>query len=308
MLRKLHHIILLPILAISFTKNTFSQQYQEGNFGVNIGIVLGIGTHIDRFGGSVNAFYKTAHIQINPEFRVYFNAKNLGPKKSYIESVFSLGVVYGYGKKDSVNNDFYSSTSNQTQRKNSVGYAYNFYLNDIETSQRTGTISIQVNSFSFITENDIFAHPKFDRFRTGAFVIQYQKNKYSYSLNATLFTGEMGHHVTDENYPFNHVYENTIDGKYTEFSHGLLSAQFKYAGNYFQTYQANIGSDSERIRHAIQNRFVHDIATMPKISGHINGHIPMLDNKGEQYLFKEGQKVKPMRFYMNFFSNPATFY
>ena len=125
-----------------------------------------------------------------------------------------------------------------------------------------------------------------------------------FGVNTTLFTGQMGERVTDSNYPFVGIYENTVGGKYTEFSHGLLSAQFKYAGNYFQNYQANIGVDSERIRHAVQNRFGHDI-----LIGHgINAHVPMLDDKGKQYLFKEGQKVKPMKFYMNLFSNPATFY
>ena len=301
---QLKHIVLI-IIVFSFTKNAFPQHYQEGNFGINIGVVFAIGTHIDRFGGSVNAFYKTDHFQINPEFRIYFNAKNLGPNKSSIESVFSLGVVYGYGKKDTLTNNFYSSVSNQTQRKNSFGYAYSFYLNDIETNQRTGTFSIEVTNFSFITENDLFSGtPQLDRFRTAGVLIQYQKDKMQFGVNTTLFTGQMGERVTDSNYPFVGIYENTVGGKYTEFSHGLLSAQFKYAGNYFQNYQANIGIDSERIRHAVQNRFGHDI-----LIGHgINAHVPMLDDKGKQYLFKEGQKVKPMKFYMNLFSNPATFY
>ncbi|PCI96242.1 MAG: hypothetical protein COB15_11150 [Flavobacteriales bacterium] len=301
---QLKHIVLI-IIVFSFTKNAFPQHYQEGNFGINIGVVFAIGTHIDRFGGSVNAFYKTDHFQINPEFRIYFNAKNLGPNKSSIESVFSLGVVYGYGNKDTLTNNFYSSVSNQTQRKNSFGYAYSFYLNDIETNQRTGTFSIEVNNFSFITENDLFSGtPQLDRFRTAGVLIQYQKDKMQFGVNTTLFTGQMGERVTDSNYPFVGIYENTVGGKYTEFSHGLLSAQFKYAGNYFQNYQANIGVDSERIRHAVQNRFGHDI-----LIGHgINAHVPMLDDKGKQYLFKEGQKVKPMKFYMNLFSNPATFY
>ena len=136
------------------------------------------------------------------------------------------------------------------------------------------------------------------------FLIQYQKDDYQFGINATMFTGQMGERITDENYPFVGVYENTVGGKYTQFSHGLLSAQFKYAGDYNQTYQANIGVDSERVRHAIQNRFTHDIL----IGRGLNAHVPMIDDKGEQYLFKEGQKVKPIKFYMNLFSNPSLFY
>lgn len=162
-----------------------------------------------------------------------------------------------------------------------------------------------MNELSFITENDLFSGtPHLDRFRTGAFLLQYQKDNFQIGINATLFTGQMGERITDESYPFGHVYENTIGGKYPQCSHGLLSGQIKYVGDYYQTYQANIGVDSERVRHAIQNRFTHDIL----IGRGINAHVPMIDDKGKQFLFKDGQQVKPISFYMNLFSNPAIFY
>lgn len=296
------------ILTICCFQNTNAQQYQEGKAGFNIGVIFSIGTHINRFGGVVNAYYKTEHIQVNPELRVYFNAKNLGPNKSSIETVLSLGAVYSYGSKDTLANDFYSPVSNQTANKNSVGYAYRLYFNNIKTSQKTGLISIEVNDFNLIAENDLFAEPKLDRFRTGAFLLQYQKDNYQFALNTTLFTGQMGDRITDENYPFNHVYENTKGGKYTEFSHGLLSTQFKYVDEFYQTYQANVGIDAERVRHVVQNRLIHDILVLPKLTKNINAHVPMLDENGEQYLFKEDQKVKPMQFYMNGFMNPSVFY
>ena len=297
--------IILFLLFFSFANNANSQQYQEGSVGINIGIVLAIGTHIDRIGGTINGYYKMDHFQFNPSFRCYFNAKNLGPDNHSLEAVIGLGIVYGYGKLDTALNAFYSPISNQTAYKNSFGYAYQFYLSTIETSQQTGLFSIEVDQFNFITENDIFAGtPRLDRYRTAAILIQYSKDNYQVGINTTLFTGQMGQRITDANYPFVGVYENRVGGKYTEYSHGLLSAQFKYAGNYYQNYKASIGIDSERVRHAVQNRFAHDI-----LVGHgINAHVPMIDDKGEQYLFKEGQKVKPLKFYMNLFSNPATFY
>jgi len=299
------HIILMVMAIFGCWNTVFAQQYQEGKFGINIGVVFAIGTHINRFGGTVNAYYKNDHFQVNPELRCYFNAKNLGPNKASLEAVLGLGLVYSYGKKDTMLNEFYSPVSNQTPYSNSVGYAYRFYLNDIGTNQRTGTMSIEVNHFNFITENDLFSGtPQLDRFRTAGILMQYQKDAYQFGINTTLFTGQMGERVSDPNYPFVGIYENRVGGKYPECSHGLLSAQFKYAGDYYQNYQANIGIDSERIRHAVQNRFAHDI-----LIGHgINAHVPMLNDKGEQYLFKEGQKVKPMKFYMDLFSNPAIFY
>lgn len=302
-----HYFLLFLVLPLTI-HNTFAQQYQEGNVGINVGIVMALGSHFDRFGVTVNGYYKKNAIQLNPELRLYFNAKNLGPDQPSAEGVLSLGVVYGFGNKDTSENYFYNPVSNQTSHQNSIGYAYHYYFNNIATNQFTGSISIQFNAYNFIAENDLFAQPKLDRFRTGAFLLQYQKDKFLYGINSTLFTGQMGQRITDENYPFNHVYENTVGGIYTECSNGLLSMQIKYAGDYYQTYQGNIGIDSERIRHAVQNRFIHDFLVMPKLTGNINAHVPMLDENGEQYLYKEGQKVKPMKIYFNGFSNPAVFY
>jgi len=302
------HIIFICIAFFSCKKTLIAQQHQEGKIGINIGVVFSIGTHINRFGGVINTYYKTDHIQVNPEFRAYFNTKNLGPNKPSIEIVLSLGVIYSYGSKDTLAKDFYNPVSNQTDYKNSIGYAYRLYFNNIKTSQKTGLISIEVNRFNLIAENDLFAEPKLDYYRTGAFLLSYQKDNYQLAINSTLFTGQMGERVTDKNYPFNHVYENTKGGNYTEFSHGLLSAQFKYLDKFYQAYQVNLGIDSERVRHLIQNRLIHDILVLPKLTGNINAHVPMLDDKGEQYLFKEDQNVRPMKFYMNGFMNSSLFY
>ena len=295
----------MVLLIVFSKKSATAQQYHEGNFGINVGIVLALGTHFDRFGVSLNSYYQKDAVQINSALKFYFNAKNIGPSQHYLEGVASLGVVYCYGEKDTISNYFFTPVSNQSQLKNSFGYAYNYYFNSIKTSQFTGTISIQVSDFNLIAENDLFAQPKLDRFRTGAFLFQYRKDKLVYGVNVTLFTGQMGQRITDENYPYHHVYENTVGGKYTESSTGLLSAQVQYTGAYYQSYQGNIGVDSERIRHAIQNRFVHDFLSIGK---HINAHVPMLDENGNQYLFKDEQKIKPMKFYFNGFSNPSIFY
>jgi len=40
----------------------------------------------------------------------------------------------------------------------------------------------------------------------------------------------------------------------------------------------------------------------------INCHIPMLDEKGEQYLYQKDQKIKRVNLYWNAFSNPSLFY
>jgi hypothetical protein len=302
---RLSLFILVLVTWLSQSKHVLGQQFQQGKVGVNVGVILGLGTHVNRFGVNINAYFQSGSFQINPELRLYFNAKNIGPNMQSVEGVAGVGFVYAYGKKDSIINPFYSPVNHQSTRSNSFGYAFRYYFNDIETNQATGTIALEVNKFSFIAENDLFSGvPRLDRFRTGAFLLQYQHDKLLFGLNSTLFTGQMGERVNDESYPHSGIYENTIGGKHANSSNGLLSAQIKYAGEFYQTYQANIGIDSERLRHAIQNRFIHDMM----IGRGINAHVPMIDDKGEQFLFKEGQKVKPMKFYLNGFTNASIFY
>jgi len=187
-----------------------AQEVAGDNYGINGGIIIALGNKIDRIGISINAY----NFQINPEFRVYYNFKNLGPKKQYLEAHAALGIVYGYGEKNYTDtNFFYSSVSNHTYSKNSVGYSFNYYFNPIGTSQQTGILSFQFNQFSFLAENDIFARPKLDRYRTGAFLFQYRKEKTQVGINSTLFTGQMGNKIHDEKYPYSNLYKSNSGGK-----------------------------------------------------------------------------------------------
>lgn len=289
--------------------NVSAQQYHHNSVGINIGIIAAFGNKFDRFGVTVNGYYSKKNFQINGGLRCYFNFKSIGPTKQYIEAVTSLGIVYGYGQYDADTSLFFNPVGNQTFKQNSLGYAFNYYINPIGTSQQTGTISIEINNFNLITENDIFARPKLDRYRTGAFLLQYKKDDFSIGINATLFTGEMGKKTTDNNYPFSHLYKNDKDGKYTQNSHGLLSVQAQYVTDYYQQLQGNVGVDAERVRHVVQNRLIHDMIFLPKAwRKKNNAHIPMLDSENKQYLFKENQTVKKPSLYFNAFSNSGLFY
>ncbi len=113
---------------------------------------------------------------------------------------------------------------------------------------------------------------------------------------------------TDKEFP--HVgYIDTVGGLYTNYSHGLLSAQFKLNMGMAQNAQLNLGVDAEQVRNAIQNRLIHDMIIIPrKWFTPINCHIPMLDENGNQYLYKKDQKIKRPSFYWNAFSNASLFY
>jgi hypothetical protein len=275
-----------------------------------VGAVIAVGNRFHRMGLVLQGYYVCDFIQVNAETRVYHSLKNLGPKFEYNEAVTSVGAVIAYGGKQDYFNPFLNSVSNQTKRKFSVGYSYNTYFNRIRTKQTTGTIALQFGNVSLISENDLYAHPLLDRFRTGAFLIQYQhKNIFQAAVNCTMWTGKMGNACRD-NKEFPHVgYIDTTGGLYTNYSHGLLSAQFKLNMGYGQNAQLNLGADAEQVRNAIQNRLIHDMIFLPrKWFTPINCHIPMLDEKGNQYLYGKDQKIRKANIYWNTFSNAALFY
>jgi hypothetical protein len=286
----------------------YTQLVSGTNLGFNIGLVSAFGNRFQRIGLTFQSWYYYDFAQINAEVRVYRNFKNLGPRGHYNELVTSAGMVFGYGAKQTEHNPFISTISNQTYYKNSIGYSYNLYFNKIKTTQQTGTFAFQFNALSIISENDIFARPTLDRFRTGAFLIQYQyNNQYQFVINCTMWTGQMSNKVTsDKDFPFA-GYMDTTGGVYTNYSHGLLSGQFKAALNYGQTVQANAGIDAEQVRNFMQNRLIHDV--IPKRKHYLkNCHIPMVDTAGNQYLYKQGQIIKPAKPYWNVFTGAGSFY
>ena len=169
---------------------------------------------------------------------------------------------------------------------------------------------MQFDAVSVIIENDILARPVLDRFRTGAFLIQYQyEDIFQAAINCSMWTGAMGKTVRDvPAFPWG-CYIDTTGGIYTDISHGLLSAQIKCNMGYSQIIQANLGVDAEQVRNTIQNKVIHDFFFLPKKWFKRNNcHIPMLDENGNQYLFKPEQKIKKAELYWNVFCNGNLFY
>lgn len=287
----------------------FAQQFAEKGFGGNAGLIVALGNRFDRIGVNFNTYYNDNFFQANAELRLYYNFRSPGPRKMYFEGVGALGVAFGMGRTDTVRNRFLTSVSNQTKYQNSIGYSYNVYFNRVGTTQQTGILAFQFRQFSLLTENDIYARPMLDRFRTGAFLLQYQYRDFQFGVNTTLWTGQMGCRVNDPAYPSAHGYIDTTGACFPQYSHGLLSAQVKYLAPYYQTAQANLGIDAEQVRHAVQNKFIHDMPFVPKKWNKANNaHIPMVDDKGNQYLYQKEQKIKPARLYYNVFLNPGIFY
>lgn len=307
MAARIKYFIVISFLI--FSVQVSAQLYRYENFGFCVGANIALGSHIQRIGINLNTYWFYDFVQINGGVRLYRNIKNLGPSGEYNEAVVSGGLVLSAGKKNKHHNPFINSYSNQTKRKFSFAYSYNAYFNKKQTSQQTGIVALQFDEFSLITENDILAKPFLDRFRTGAILLQYQhKNKFQAAINCTMWTGKMGSQVMN-NSKFPNGYMDTTGGKYCNYSHGLLSAQLRVNLGYGQNLAMNAGVDAEQIRNFVQNKLIHDGLFHPgKKRKIINSHLPMLDSKGNQYLFLKDQKVRRPKPYLNMGTNYPDFY
>lgn len=306
-------LVKAAFLLVLVSQRGFAQDLLSYNnvVGFNVGLNVAFGTHFQRLGINLNFFYLNNFFQTNSEVRVYFNFKSLGPKLRYPELVLSQGVVFGYGATHTLFNPFLSSVSNQTKYVNAFAYSYNAWFNKRRTTQQTGIIAIQVDKFTLITENDILARQTLDRFRTAACLLQYQyEDLFQAAVNCSMWTGSMGfrHEIRRPEF-MQGCYMDTVGGVYTNTSHGLLILQVKYNVGYSQNVQLNAGIDAEQVRNAVQNKFIHDLGFIPKKwTKTRNCHIPMLDRKGNPYLYEEGQKIRKARLFLNVFSNGNIFY
>jgi hypothetical protein len=281
-------------------------------YGFRAGAIVSFGTHFQRLGVNLNFYYIYGSFQANSEVRCYYNFKNLGPRAKYTELVLSQGIVYAYGATQAFINPFITSVSNQTDQQNCIGYAYNAWFNSIHTKQQTGTLQLGFGPVSFITENDILAKPALDRFRSGAFLLQYRyQDLVEAGIACSIWTGHFKKRAEINGVPvfYNNCYMDTLNGTYTGYSHGLLGVQAKVLLPYQQYAQANIGIDAEQVRNALQNRLMHNMKFVPKeINKAKNCHIPMIDDKGGLYLYKQDQRVRKPRTYLNVGANANLFY
>lgn len=290
-----------------------AQTIKIRNGGINGGLAFNFGTTINRIGVYFGGFYYYDFIQLNSSFRVYYNFKTFGPSIKGFEWQPSLGMVGSFGKRQSELDPFYDVLGNQTGRKFSLGYAYNFYFDPMKTSQRTGTILVGVGRFELITENDILATRRSDRFRTGGIKLSYVYENMLFAINAITWTGNpqspSTKRINDSGFPSRFGYLDISDAPYGKYSHGILALQYKYALGYGQDIQFSLGGDSEKVRNFIQNKLVHDMYFWPrKWNKARNPHLPMLDSEGMPYIYKEGQRIKAPSLYFDLSLNPGNFY
>jgi hypothetical protein len=151
-LRRIYTFLLLSLSVCSFGQDAMIHANQ---FGLNAGASFSVGTHVYRIGLFAGAYYYYSHVQVNTLGKATYNFKHLGPKGRGWEKQMGIGLVYGF-KDGTSNNPFHHLVSNQMGWRHSVGFGYNYYKDDWETSQFTGTVGYQGGNFELIHENDAF--------------------------------------------------------------------------------------------------------------------------------------------------------
>jgi hypothetical protein len=286
----------------------FSQErgfINENQYAITAGISFAFGSTVNRIGLSAATYYVDNMGQLNASFHLFWNLRTYGPKEKSCELQAKLGALLGFGSSTTTSNLFLSPLSNQTKYNNSLGYAYSIYKDNHLSSQVTGMIGVQVGAVQLLHENDILAGKGRDRFRTGAISATYRKKELRYGLSYIGWTGDSKSKgvkkVADTDYPAKWGYKNLSEGTHGKFSHGILALQTDALFDYGQVARLQLGVDAEQLRHALQNKFMHETITG-------GSHYPMLKENGEPYLFQEGEKVRPVRLYYQALGNPTPFY
>ena len=287
-------------------------------FGFSGGLSFSFGTHVNRIGFHVSGYYNYAFAQANASINGYYNLQSLALKKKGFELQMGAGLELGFGRKDSARSEFIGLTENNLLQDYSVGYTYLIFLDQQETKQTGGILSISALDFKFATENDLFGFGQGwrDRYRTGAFLLEYRYQNFKFGLNSTLWTDDYSlcKKILDTEYPARFGYKDNRGVHFGGKSVGQFSAQIQYLvpNKYFpfnQKAQLNVGWDSERVRNLMQNKLIHDHKFIPKRLITRNPcHIPMEAEGGGQYLYLEGQEIEKTKFYFNLGLNESIFY
>ncbi|MBN1250812.1 MAG: hypothetical protein JXR51_07850 [Bacteroidales bacterium] len=294
-----------------FHINSIAQFSLDNNAGFSLGINFSFGTHINKIGLFTKAYIFKDFTQINIASSYFFNFTGFEKKRKYAEFQQNIGILFSYGDSVKSKNLFLSPVSNQTSKKYSFAYSYNIYRNKIETSQQTGTIAFGIDNWQIISENDIFAVPASDKFRTASILIKYNYKNYSFGINSTLWTGnpKKAKTVKDTIFKSRFGYKDMSNSPYGKTSSGILAFETEYALPYYQSLKFSAGIDSEKIRNILQNKIIHDMYFVPKkLNKAQNPHMPMIAEDGNLYLYKKIQKIRKSKLYLKISANDMIFY
>ena len=270
----------LFIICVPLT--SFSQTLTGEKLGFSIGGILTIGTHVNSIGISLNGYYTDHFYQFNGGTTFRFNINSYGKRKKFIENKNTIGLVLLAGKESSPIDRELDGLFHNTANDYGLAYNYIWYFDNAGTSQRSGGWGLHIKNFSVLFENDVFGGQAKDRFRSGHLAFQYRTNDFKFQSGLYIWTGETANSfwqkIPMEKAPSG--FRILEDLPYGNTSHGILYGGVRYMLPYGQSVGARIGIDSENIRHAFQNRLIHDLIFLPEKVERNTPHYPRLDENG----------------------------
>ncbi|MCS7028164.1 MAG: polymorphic toxin type 23 domain-containing protein [Bacteroidia bacterium] len=270
-----------------------------------------LGTPINRMGVVAGMGMSYGHIQLHTHLRVHYSFTHWVKGKSTPELQHAIGGLFTWGSPNSllVHELNYQ---NFTLYRHAVGYLHHWYIDRVKTSQRTGSICLQIDRFCLIMENDVLAGQGKDNFRTGGFKVSYQVNSmHAIGVSTILWTGmtQGALRIDSSGYPARFGYKDLSQSLYGKQSKGILAVQYSYLHPFLRIVQVQAGIDAEPIRHFFQNKLIHDMPFLPKRWNKAkNPHYPMLDTEGLPYLDPSKQRIRKPKPYFEVGIQPSSFY
>jgi hypothetical protein len=284
---------------------------EKDQLAAKLGLAFQFGTHVNRIGLMYQVSYYNNLTCLTQSGYLHFNVKNLGPNKKGFEIQLQAAARVLWGEHISDPMYQFNELSVIAPYKNSAGYAFKYYIDQVRTTQATGALMLQFGRFEAMAENDFFSLlTNDDKFRTGAIMLAYRFDSLKVTLQSTQWTGNgsQGYHKKTKDYPSRFGYRDLRKALYGRLSHGILAIRADYVAGWQQSIRLESGIDAEQIRHFLQNRLVHDIMMPANLINHENAHYPMLTKDGSPFLFKRNQKIRPAKPYLHIGLNQPAFY
>jgi len=286
---------LILFFFVYFSFNIFSQTDQFLKTGINVKFIFSIGSHEKSYGVQLNSYFQYRFFQLNACSSLQFYKYSWGNRRNFFESRNALGLVGFFGEKNQYIDWQYSSLTKQSPHDYAISYSSIWYLDNAGSSQRSGAFGLQLKRISLSHENDAFAGIATDRFRTGIFKVNWNDSLFKIGTGILIWTGETSG-VSKQYNPeiYSKSFKNLSTLPYGKTSNGILFGQIQYRlGD--NTVGIQIGTDSEEIRHQIQNEFFHDLPFLPKKYQNQTPHYLRLNENGLPVF--ERTEARKSRFY-----------
>ncbi len=287
-----------------FINNPITTFAGELNTLYRIGAVVSWGQPVTRVGLVGGVGFAYSYFNTNVEVRWHHNFRSYGPKLSSNEWQAKLALLGGFGSENVYHNIPNVYLPHFTQTDFGLGYSFNYYHDNIQTSQWTGSLIGRLYQVSIVLENDIFAIlNQGDSYRTGTFQIFYADSLQKIEWRNVFYTGytqcpARKHIREDPSYPARWGYIDYSECMYSVCSHGVSALMYQRRLDYEQTLGAGVGIDDERVRNFWQNKLIHDLPFFPaRWNKAQNLHIPMVAEEDGLYLYEKGQEIRKTKMY-----------